>query len=324
MTNTTVVTHSVPNTRQTVIETEHGPFQIMVSWPLDWKADGTPKDEKEDASAVPVIFVLDGNAYFLSATDIARRQQFAAKKKSIIVAIGYPDSETVYVPVRRNFDLTPPSTTKDIPQWPVKDAEGKDTKDEAGNTKYWKLGGAATFHKTIVDVIIPLVSAELVPGLPAWDKIKTRVLSGHSFGGLFTLYTLFTTPDLFDVYMAASPSIWFNEGTIVDEQEKAFLAKPPAAEGKKPVLYLNSGTGEELDVFSKPDDTDAQFKERQDFLADKHMCTNARAMAERLKKTEHFADVWLQEFVYEDHMSAAVVALQRGMNKLHGEWWVGK
>lgn len=323
MTNTSAVTHSVPNTRQTVIDSEHGPFQIMVSWPLDWNEDGTPKDAAEDVSAVPIIFVLDGNGYFLSATDIARRQQFIAKKKSIIVAIGYPGYETVYVPVRRNFDLTPPAS-KGLPQWPVKDADGKEEKDEEGNPKYWKLGGAATFHKTLVDVIIPLVSNELLPSLPSWDKMQKRVLSGHSFGGLFTLYSLFTSPGLFDVYMSASPSIWFNEEAIVEEQEKAFLATAPAPEGKKPVLYLNSGTGEELDVFPKPDDTDVTFKERQDFLADKHMCTHARAMAARLQKTDHFADVWLQEFALEDHGSAAVVALQRGMNKLHGEWWAGK
>ncbi|ERS97544.1 hypothetical protein HMPREF1624_05713 [Sporothrix schenckii ATCC 58251] len=328
MTKATVATHSVPNTRQTVIDTEHGPFQVMVSWPLDWHADGTPKDAAEDVAAVPVIFVLDGNAYFLSATDIARRQQFEAKRKSIIVAIGYPDAETetVYVPARRSFDLTPPAK-KGLPQWPVKDADGREVTDGDGHPVYMKLGGAATFHATLVDVVIPLLSRELLPSLPAWDRLATRVLSGHSFGGLFTLYALFTSPGLFDVYMAASPSIWFNDESIVAEQEAAFLGQPPpaAADGRqKPVLYLNSGTGEELDVFPKPDDTDATFKARQDFLAEKHMCTNTRAMAARLQKTEHFADVWLQEFTYEDHMSAAVVALQRGMNKLHREWWVGK
>ncbi|CAK7214586.1 hypothetical protein SBRCBS47491_002196 [Sporothrix bragantina] len=309
----------VPNTLQRIVETEHGLLQVMVSWPLGWKVDGTPADDSEKVSEIPVIYVLDGNAYFLTATDIVRRQQYIARKKAIIVGVGYPGLDTVYAPGRRGFDLTPPAK-KGVPQWPIKDKDGNEEKDEDGNTKYWKLGGAAHFYKTLTTVVIPTVERDIVPGLP-WDSMK-KVLFGHSFGGLFTLYSLFTDPGAFDVYIAASPSIWFNDGALVEEQEKLFLESPVTE--KKPLLYINSGSAEEDDVYRKPDDTDEQFKEREGFLKDKKMNTFAREMAKRMESSGKLGEVWLQEFSLEDHGSAAVVGLQRGINKLMGEWWVGK
>ncbi|CAK7270721.1 hypothetical protein SEPCBS119000_004235 [Sporothrix epigloea] len=311
----------VPNTLQRLIDTEHGVLQVMVSWPLDWKENGMPADEKEDASGVSVVYVLDGNAYFLTATDVVRRQQYIARKKAIVVGIGYPGAKTVYVPGRRSFDLTPPAS-KGLPQWPLKDDDGNTEKDENGNDKYWHLGGAAHFQQTLTQTVMPAVTRDLLPGLP-WDSM-TKVLFGHSFGGLFTLFSLFTEPGAFDVYIAASPSIWFNDGALVDEQEKQFMQWTPPEAGKKPLLYITSGSAEEDDVLRKPGDTDADFEKRLGFLKQNKMNTNAREMAERLGASGKLDEVWLQEFSLEDHGSAAVVGLQRGLNKLIGEWWVGK
>ncbi|CAK7262466.1 hypothetical protein SEPCBS57363_000054 [Sporothrix epigloea] len=312
----------VPNSLQRLIDTEHGVLQIMVSWPLGWKDNGMPADDKENVSDVSVIYVLDGDAYFLAATDIVRRQQYTARKKAIIVGIGYPGHDAVYVPARRFFDLSPPAS-KGVPRWPAKDADGNEEKDEHGNTKYWELGGAAHFQQTLVNKIMPALAHDMLPGLP-WDSMR-KVLYGHSFGGLFTLYSLFTNPGLFDVYIAASPSIWFNDKALVDEQEQHFMQwTPPDTESKKPLLYITSGTAEEDDVFRKPGETDEKLKVRRGFLERNRINTNAREMAKRLDASGKLGQVWLQEFSLEDHASAAVVGLQRGLNKLIGEWWEGK
>lgn len=44
----------IPNTAQRIIDTQCGPLQIMVSWPLGWTEDGRPP-AGEQMSDVPVM-----------------------------------------------------------------------------------------------------------------------------------------------------------------------------------------------------------------------------------------------------------------------------
>jgi enterochelin esterase-like enzyme len=68
------------------------------------------------------------------------------------------------------------------------------------------------------------------------------VLAGHSFGGLFTLYALFTDPSLFWGYLAGSPAIQWDHDLLV-KQEAAFAAQHK----ELPVrLYLGVGGAEPL------------------------------------------------------------------------------
>jgi uncharacterized protein len=39
-----------------------------------------------------------------------------------------------------------------------------------------------------------------------------RIFSGHSFGGLFAIHALVARPDLFEAYIAVSPSLQWAEG----------------------------------------------------------------------------------------------------------------
>jgi predicted alpha/beta superfamily hydrolase len=50
---------------------------------------------------------------------------------------------------------------------------------------------------------------------------KRRYLWGHSYGGLFSLYTLFVRPGAFAGYAAISPSVWWGEGLLASLEEKA-------------------------------------------------------------------------------------------------------
>jgi hypothetical protein len=52
-----------------------------------------------------------------------------------------------------------------------------------------------------------------------------QVLFGHSMGGLFVLHTMFTAPESFNFYLAASPSIRFSNGIVLREAS-AFEANP--------------------------------------------------------------------------------------------------
>jgi len=57
-----------------------------------------------------------------------------------------------------------------------------------------------------------------------------RVLMGCSLGGLFTLYTLFTEPEMFSKYVAASPAYGWDNQVIFQYEKKYFEKKsnPPA------------------------------------------------------------------------------------------------
>jgi predicted alpha/beta superfamily hydrolase len=74
------------------------------------------------------------------------------------------------------------------------------------------------------DQFLAFMKQELFPFIESNYKAdgKNRTLMGCSAGGVFTLYTLFTQPDLFTGYAAASPHIpWDNEVLYKYEQEFA-------------------------------------------------------------------------------------------------------
>jgi predicted alpha/beta superfamily hydrolase len=61
------------------------------------------------------------------------------------------------------------------------------------------------------DLFYLFMQKELIPGIERkYGNRKERVFIGHSFGGLFCLYTLFREDKLFDRHFAISPSIWAN------------------------------------------------------------------------------------------------------------------
>jgi predicted alpha/beta superfamily hydrolase len=63
-------------------------------------------------------------------------------------------------------------------------------------------------NPTGADLSIKFLEEELIPFVEKNYRTNTfRILYGHSVGGLFTMYTLFNSPELFTAYVAGSP--WF-------------------------------------------------------------------------------------------------------------------
>ena len=92
-------------------------------------------------------------------------------------------------------------------------------------------GGADNFLLFMKNELFPFIEANY----KAQDT--NRGLLGCSLGGLFTLYTLFTQPDLFNYYAAASPAIgWDNE--ILYRFEKEFAKTNP---GSTKRVYMTIG-----------------------------------------------------------------------------------
>ncbi|MBZ0294363.1 MAG: prolyl oligopeptidase family serine peptidase [Anaerolineae bacterium] len=67
---------------------------------------------------------------------------------------------------------------------------------------------------------------ELIPWVEdAYRADPTRrILAGHSYGGLFALFSLFTTPDLFNYLIAGSPTLSYGD-RFMFQQERAFAAE---------------------------------------------------------------------------------------------------
>ena len=99
-------------------------------------------------------------------------------------------------------------------------------------------GGSVAAQNSCLATINELALTARAPG----KQVHHCVLMGHSFGGTFTLYALFTEPGLFSGYVAGSPSVVFGD-------DFAFKQEAEYASSHKdlPVrLYLFVGGSEDL------------------------------------------------------------------------------
>lgn len=176
---------------------------------------GIPKSPAP-AAGYPVIYMLDGNAALATLTS-ADLSHLSTRSAPVIVALGY-DTEARLDTMARAYDYTPPAPRA------------------AGATEEVVVrgrpgGGADVFLDLIVSQIKPAVQA-LAPIDPS-----RQTLWGHSYGGLFTLYTLLTRPELFQRYVAGDPSIWWGDGTIL-QRARVFN---PKIDASKTIVMLVGG-----------------------------------------------------------------------------------
>lgn len=89
------------------------------------------------------------------------------------------------------------------------------------------------------DQFLEFIKSELFPYIDSNFKTdqENRTLMGCSLGGLFTMYTLLTHPNMFSGYVAATPAIaWDN--SVLNQFQKAFTLKKLA---KPTRLFLTVG-----------------------------------------------------------------------------------
>jgi hypothetical protein len=203
-----------------------------------------------------------------------------------VVGIGYPTDDAKVHGERRSFDLTPPTSPDWLKSLPKGPAIGK-------------TGGNDEFLAFIEGELKPLVEKKY-----AVDR-KRQTLFGHSFGGLFVLHTLFTKPEAFQTYLASSPSIWWNDRSVLGE-EKAFAEKYACKELNARLL-VTVGEWEQKAGPKVP-------KERAELLRDRRMVGNAKELADRLAKSPvKGLTVAFREFPEEDHGSVVLPAVSRGI-----------
>jgi predicted alpha/beta superfamily hydrolase len=77
-------------------------------------------------------------------------------------------------------------------------------------------GGADNFLSFLKNELMPYVGSH-------YSTSGKNILFGHSYAGLFTMYTFLTQPELFDSYIASDPALWWNEGYVNKLAEKSLV-----------------------------------------------------------------------------------------------------
>jgi hypothetical protein len=163
-----------------------------------------------DTTTYSVIYLLDGglDEDFIHVVGLVQFNTFPwinRLPKSIVVGI---------VNVDRKRDMTFPTTIK------------------ADKEKYPTTGGSMKF--------MSFIEKELQPYIQAHYKVNANnTLIGESLGGLFATEVLFEKPYLFNKYIIVSPSLWWDNGSLLKEK-MAISSTVPSAD-----IHIYIGVGKE-------------------------------------------------------------------------------
>jgi len=206
---------AILNSETRLLNSERTGRQYRITISLPWGYDAQPGENwpfHNNPQKWPVVYVLDGNWYAGMVTDMIRPVALCGGiTDAIVVGIGYPEDpnpretfRTVFT--RRDHDLTP-----------IPDAETQQEM-ETSQGRSAPNGDAANFLKFIQQELIPLIETDFRA------DPKIRILAGHSYGGLFGLFTLFTEPTLFQKMILGSPYLAYGNRYLF-QQEEAFAAE---------------------------------------------------------------------------------------------------
>jgi hypothetical protein len=134
---------------------------------------------------MPLIVLLDGDGHFHHTTGAVR---FLVEQGRM------PPVRLVAVPNTsdRTRDLTPAILG-----------------DTAARRNSPTAGGADRTLRFLSDELLPEVER-------TYGAAPFHVLIGHSFGGLIAAYTLLARPEMFQAYIAISPSLWWDRERLTD------------------------------------------------------------------------------------------------------------
>lgn len=251
-------------------------YQIFVSVP----------DCQVPTGGFPVIFVLDGNADFVTVSETvrraSRRPEATGIAPAIVVGIGYPGAQA-YDQARRYFDFTA------APANPV-----------SGDDAAYAYGGQARFIRFLAQDLLPYVEAQF----PA--DIGRKLLMGHSLAGYFVLETLAREPELFQAHVSLSPSIWWDREGL----QRRLAAS--CRSGVKGRLYVGVGRFEE--ELAPWQDRTKLSDSYHALRAQRRMVGNARDLVKGAVAPAFASNnVWFEIGEEEDHATVFTTLLCRAL-----------
>lgn len=158
---------------------------IYVQLPYSYNANSNEK--------YPVIYILDGDVLLPTVVNVHDFYSGGFMPEMIIVGISNAENRT--------RDLT---TSK------ITSRRGMPYNEEHGEAKHF----------------LSFIKTELIPHIEDnYPVTNYRTLIGHSYAGLFTIYTLLNEPDLFANYISIDPSLDWDDQKIMKQAKSDFLNK---------------------------------------------------------------------------------------------------
>ena len=220
----------------------------------------TPPGYEANKRAYPVLYLTDGDAHIGHTGSTI---EFLARngRMSEMIVVGITNTD-------RTRDLTPVKATG------------------AGAAQFPTAGGSDNFLK--------FIETELFPEIEKQYRVQPyRVLAGHSLGGLFAIHVLISRPELFNAYVAVSPSLqWSDEATLKRAEEFFKTRKELHA-----TLFTSLG--------NEPGDIGKAFEEFKQLLA-----------KNQVKGFEWEAE----QMTDEDHGSVVLRSHYFGLRKVYDGW----
>jgi len=220
-----------------------------------------PEVSRLENNRYSVLYLLDGKEQINEISTIVDFLVSTNRMPPMIV-VGIQNND-------RDRDLTP--THADI-----KDAKG------VVENKIPTSGGG--------DKFLDFIQTELIPEIEKrYSTQPFRVFAGHSLGGLMVVHTLITRPELFNAYIAVSPSLWWDDKHLLRQAEQFFASQKEL----KKTLFLSLGDepGRQSDAFEE--------------------------LVKKLKAGAPKGFVWdSARYMDEDHVSIVLVSHYAGLRKI--------
>jgi len=226
----------VPNTEVFDLRSEDigQTYEIRVALPDSYGTD-------EQQESYPLLVLLDADYSFAIARNVVQHlaQRHNQLPEMIIVAIAYPGAA-------EDYDFYHLTRTRDYtPFFFPTGGYGEEMQRVSG--------GGPAFLNFIESDLFPVLENRY----PISDEDRT--LEGHSYGGLFTTWVLFTRPDLFARWIIVSPSYWYADEFIYGYEDE-FAANHDTL---NEVVFATVGSWErnsELDMIELMDRMAAQIE----------------------------------------------------------------
>lgn len=188
----------------------------------------------QDEADYPVLYVTDGNYSLGQTAPLAVMQGDVALPIApyLQVTVGYAGADAQDWSRVRNRDLVPPG--EPIP--PAMRSSLETAVEHQLMTQAEADAYLAELASTRADAFLSFLTDELHPEIARRYRVapEGHGLFGYSYGGLFTLYALFTGCPLFAAYGAGSPGVASEESIAL-----ALAEKPLDLTGKRLHLTIN-------------------------------------------------------------------------------------